>query len=120
MRYTLKKQDRLTFRKDIEYVFQYGKILYMPPIKLVYYIEKNEKKGILQCGFSVSKKLFIRANKRNRIKRLMRDIYRLQKHYIDSDKNIKMMMIYSHKNIVSYKELFPKIGNILSIVNQQL
>lgn len=119
MKYTLKKYDRLTFRNDIQDVFEYGKVIYLHPIKLVYCITEKKVPNNVQCGFSVSKKFFLRANKRNRVKRLMKTCYRLQKHHIHPDKTIKMMMLYTHKEIINYQEMFQKIGNLLSILNQK-
>ena len=78
-RFTLSKQERLSSLKDIETLFSQGKSLVKFPIRLIWYPIPSE--GILKASavFTVSKKKFPRAVDRNRIKRLLRESYRLLK-----------------------------------------
>jgi ribonuclease P protein component len=72
----------------------------------------------LQAGFGASTKNFGRAVDRNRIKRISREAYRLQKEslYIQLEKNNKhlaVFFIYIGKELPVYNDSYKKIGNIL-------
>ena len=65
---------RLKSKQTIERLFSEGTHLGKRPIKLVC---DTQKKGGLALGFGVSKRMFPRAVDRNKIKRLMREQYRI-------------------------------------------
>jgi len=65
----------------------------------------------LQSGFAVSAKNFKKAVDRNRIKRLMREAYRLQKNSLTltSQKNLAVFFIYTGKALPEYEDVSEKI-----------
>jgi len=69
----LKKQDRLTKKKDFEEVRVKGSMIQSPLFGLNYLIGKDDKK----FGFIVSKKISKRAVDRNRIRRLLAESVRI-------------------------------------------
>ncbi len=75
-------KERLKSRKAIEGLFMQGKSLSQFPLRAMYKFEEvaSEKDAIVQAGVTASKKHFKKAVDRNRIKRLLRETYRLQKH----------------------------------------
>jgi ribonuclease P protein component len=79
MKYTLSKKERLSSGKRIEQLFSSGQTFNVYPIRVIYFLGHTESPGI-QVLFSVPKKRFKKAVDRNRIKRLLREAYRLQKH----------------------------------------
>ncbi len=81
VRYTLCKQERLSSLKGIEKLFKEGRSVAKFPIRLVWLdnSEPETQSFPVQVMFSVSKKKFPRAVDRNRIKRLMREGYRMNK-----------------------------------------
>ena len=70
-----------------------------------------------QVGVSVAKRNFKLAVDRNRIKRLMRETYRLQKEIVYD--NLEMpyvfMISYIGKEEVKYEELFSKMNKLLTL-----
>ena len=84
--FTLGKNERLKSRKLIEQLFSKGQRMALFPYRVFYLFEKNETqdtKNKLQCGVGVSKN-FKKAVDRNRIKRVTREAYRLQKKELGS------------------------------------
>lgn len=78
--YSFPKSEKLTGKKQIASLFQKSSpSLFAYPFKLVYTTENNEKELLPQVLISVSKRNFSKAVDRNRIKRQIREIYRLHK-----------------------------------------
>jgi len=120
-RYFLSKTDKLKSRKTIEQLFSEGKSLSAYPIRAVYVFSNNCNH--LQAGFSVSSRNFKKAVDRNRIKRLLREAYRLQKN--DLEKAIlakacrlSIFLIYTGKELPSYQQIFNACSTILKRINK--
>ena len=75
-RFGLGKSERLKSRKQIEELFLSGNNFSQFPIRVSYQFEASEK-PTFQIGVSASKKYFKKAVDRNRIKRLLRETYRI-------------------------------------------
>lgn len=109
--YSLGKSERLKSRKQIDQVFKTGEKITLFPFRLLYNIQPGT--GSLKAGFTVSSKNFPRAVDRNRIKRLCREGYRLQKKELETavgknDYRFQMFFIYTGKEIIGHKEIaFP-------------
>ncbi len=76
----LPKRERLYLKESIKDVFAKGKSFVAYPLRVIYLIEKQELTARSQILVSVPKKYFKRAVDRNRIKRLVRENYRLNKN----------------------------------------
>ena len=112
--FTLGKEERLKSRKQTELLFSEGKKFTITPFRFHYSFSKAEKIS-LQFGAGVSKRNFKKAVDRNRIKRLIREAYRLQKTELQDKLNEKNMQlniffIYTGKELPDYKEVFEKTG----------
>jgi ribonuclease P protein component len=116
----------------IEYLFKEGKAFSIFPLRVFYTTEFPDSaiaQNNLQVGFSVSTRNFKKAVDRNRIKRLMREAYRLQKHPLtmqieNSDKKIAFFFVYTGNDIPDYKLIYEKTGNsikrLIKILNEDL
>jgi len=80
-RFGFGRKERLKSRKAIEALFTGGKSLSQFPIRAMYKMEESDQ-PIIQVGVTASKRHFKKAVDRNRIKRLLREAYRLQKHAV--------------------------------------
>jgi len=116
--FTLGKNERLKSRKSIEQLFNEGKKITVSPYNVLYQVTEPGEDGSLQFGTGVSAKHFRKAVDRNRIKRLTREAYRLQKKTLQEKINAKkirlnIFFLYTGKEVPRYDEVYKKIGMIL-------
>ena len=116
MRCTFKKQEKLKKSKLISRLFIEGKSLTVFPIKLVYLETKHQSPYKIQAGVSASKRNFKKAVDRIRIKRLLREAYRKNKHSIYNSEQINkhiLMFIYLGNKELEYEEIEGKMQKII-------
>jgi ribonuclease P protein component len=123
IRYRYGKKDKLKSRKLIETIFTKGKSVYAGSLKVVYLLDAGEE--LLQAGVSVSSRLFKKATDRNRIKRQLREVYRLQKHNLNdhlenSGRKVSMFLIYNGKQLPNYQELYQQCETVLKKMIQAI
>ena len=82
MKHTLGKLERLKSKKLIEKLYQDGNSVKSFPLRMMYLQTAHTSDFPAQVGVSVAKRNFKLAVDRNRIKRLMREAYRLQKEIV--------------------------------------
>lgn len=117
--YTFKKSERLKSRKIIERIFnREGKSFANFPLRVILLETPLNTEFPAQVTFSVSKRKFKKAVQRNRIKRLMREAYRLNKpKFYESlkaqDKQVAIMFIYLANEELPYKEIEVKMKQSL-------
>ena len=107
MNTTLTKPERLHSYGAIRRLFKEGQSGFVYPFRYMFYIEDaaQSEAAIL---FSTPKKFHKRANKRNTIRRRMREAYRLNKEILTSrlgDRRIELALIYSSKTLHDYKTI---------------
>ena len=80
-RHTLSKEERLSWKRHIDRLFTEGRSFVAFPLRVVYLLS-NEEGMPVRASFlvSVPQKRFKRAVKRNRIKRQVREAYRMHKY----------------------------------------
>ena len=117
MRYTFGKSEKLKSRKLIGRLFEDGKSVKKFPVRLVFLQTSHTSESPVQVGFSVPKRNFKHAVDRNRIKRLLREAYRLQKGdlYQRLDKPYIFMFTFIGKKEPSYQEVEQKIQQVLAL-----
>jgi ribonuclease P protein component len=100
MSFTYGKKDKLKSKKLIEQLFSEGKSITAYPLRLVYLKTEFEDQSLLKTGVSVSKRLHKTAVSRNRIKRLLREAYRLNKplYFNNSSTSYAFMILYISKD----------------------
>lgn len=88
------KKDKLKSRKLIETLFNEGQSVSAYPLRLVYLETSFEDGSFTKTAVSVSKRHFKKAADRNRIKRLIREVFRVKKsHYFNNISTQYALMI---------------------------
>lgn len=123
--YTLGKKERLKRRKIIEQLFREGKGINVPPLRATYKLYTNTLEDALQAGFTASSRQFKKAVDRNRIKRLLREAYRLQKNTLqqklrDEQKQLAVFFIYTGKEMPSFAIVQEQMAAILNKLIKRL
>lgn len=115
--FTLGKNERLKSRKLIEHLFKTGKSFNVPPFRVYYSLSTNQNADIekLQFGAGVSSRNFKKAVDRNRIKRLTREAYRLQKILLrqkidQGNQFLSVFFIYTGKELPDFDLVKDKTG----------
>jgi ribonuclease P protein component len=103
----------LKSRKIIQQLFAGGKSFAIFPLRIIY-LELNNEAPCLQAAFSVSTRHFKKAVDRNRIKRLLRESYRLNKHSLmntlaESNKQVAVFFIFTGKELPEYHLILEKM-----------
>jgi ribonuclease P protein component len=78
-RFGFGRKEKLKSQKKIEELFLTGKNFSSFPLRVTYQFVPAEE-TVVQVGVTAGKKYFKKAVDRNRIKRLLREAYRLQKN----------------------------------------
>ena len=107
MNFKYSKKDKLKSKKLIEQLFTEGKAVTAYPLRLVYLKTEFEDGSQLKTGVSVSKRLHKTAVARNRIKRLLREAYRLNKpqYFNNSSTSYAFMILYLSKDGTTFDKL---------------
>jgi ribonuclease P protein component len=123
-RYGFGKKDKLKSRKQIETLFATGKSFTVPPLRVTYKFFPVVNDVHLQAGVTASKKYYKKAVDRNRIKRLIREAYRLQKadlatHLAQSKLTGHVFFIYTAREILSFTEINRAMEQCLKRLEQK-
>ena len=113
-KFTYQKKDKLKSRKQMQFLFSNGKAITMHPIRLIYNIENAESgifpTGLLQAGVGAPSRHFRKAVQRNRVKRLLREGYRLEKPDFMSaisltNTRLNLFFLYVDVNVQSQQQI---------------
>ena len=124
--FTFQKKDKLKSRKQTQFLFAKGQSMNAFPIKLIYTLESNEP-GSVQTGVGAPSRTFRKAVDRNRVKRLLREGYRLERpEFIASSVYAlhklrdNLFFLYTDATVISQKEIQEKIKQLLSRLSEKI
>lgn len=123
--FSFPKQERLTSKKLIEAVFAGGQKTKAWPLVAKHVDAPLPDDVPCQVVISVSKRSFKRAVDRNRIKRLMREAWRLQKHLLYEglnahEKQRAVVLIYVGKELPNFEGMQACVERLIGKMNQSL
>lgn len=113
------KSEKLKSAKTIERLFKEGKSITSFPLKMIFI--ENDSLTTTQAAFAVPKRNFKTAVTRNRIKRQIRESYRLHKQLLTTNngKSFSLLFLYISKEIPQYIQFEKAIPELLKKLNNQ-
>jgi len=127
--FTYQKKDKLKSRKQTQFLFSNGKAITIHPIRLIYTIEKEEpgifSNGLLQAGVGAPSRHFRKAVQRNKVKRLLREGYRLEKpDFMNlvslTNSRLNLFFLYVDANVQSQQQIQATIKLLLQKLADKL
>jgi len=118
-RFTLSKDERLCSRKALEELFEgSNKSILVYPVRAVF--QKTEETGT-RIMVSVSKRFFKRAVKRNRVKRQLREAYRLNKNILKpSSGGVNIAFLWNSNELLPTEKVMEKMQNLLCKIHESI
>lgn len=128
LRYTFGKEERVTGEKRIEKLFAEGQSFIAYPLRIVFMAYECDKRHPVSILISIPKKRLRLAVQRNRMKRLVREAYRLNKYLFEGIEQregygMDIAFIYVKNEICEYnaieKAIHKGAREILRLLNAQ-
>ncbi len=113
---TFPKSERLCGKIRISKLFSEGKTFIVYPFHIVYQITNEKTDASIRVLISISKKRHKKATDRNRIKRQIRETYRLNKHNLYAycnEEDINLILAINY--ISDKKEDFHMMNHKMSV-----
>ncbi|MDR1707768.1 MAG: ribonuclease P protein component [Prevotella sp.] len=124
---TFTKEEKLCSTKAIDTLFSVGESFVAYPLRVVYVIhdEFEFDRQNVSVMISVSKRKFKRAVKRNRVKRLIREAYRLNKQGLITllnrqNKGMDIAFLYLKDELPEFAEIEKSILKAMSILTDKM
>ena len=126
--FTYQKSDKLKSRKQTQHLFSTGQAINVFPIRLIYTIEPiaastntPSLRSLLQAGVGAPSRTFRKAVQRNRVKRLLREAYRLEKPNFLSqaaldNKRVNLFFLYTDASVLTQLEIQTKVKEALALL----
>lgn len=129
--FSLPKAERINSKKQIDRLFRGGgsKAMTAFPLRMVYMVEErgeDAREPAAQMMVSVPKRYFKRAVKRNRVKRQVREAYRLNKHILAeslgkvNSRNVSLCFIWNADVLHTSAEISGKVAGLLTRLAERL
>src|SRR5690606_14685878 len=114
LRFTYTQKDKLKSKKLIELLFAEGQSVSAYPFRLVYKNAAFDDGVIMKTAVPVSKRHFEKAGDRNRIKTLIRESYRLNRHlyFNNMTTSYALMILYIGKDKPTLEHVETKMNQL--------
>ncbi len=119
------KQEKLTGETVVTELFLQGASFIAYPVRVVWSASKSEDSPSLKVLMSVPKKKLKHAVDRNRVKRLLREAYRLQKEELtilvaEQHLQVRMAFVWIPNEVLDYAKVEKKVLDALSKMQKLL
>lgn len=125
--YSLTKSERLCREKTISRLFTEGRSGFAYPFRYYWRQEESTDEGAAPVAvlFTVPKKMFKRAVKRNLLKRRSREAYRLNKGILtaaaaEKGKRVELALVYTDRAEADFKKIENGVKRILDQISKSL
>jgi ribonuclease P protein component len=116
--FTLSRNERLKSRKQIDLLFRRGCHINLFPLRASYLLFAGQKEEPLQFGIGVSGKWFKKAVDRNRIKRLAREAWRVQKNelrqcLVEQQRHMIIFVVFTGRDLPGFEMMSQAMSQII-------
>ena len=121
--FAFRKEERLCSKKIIEKLFSDGESILVYPVKVLFLKIPLSSDYPAQAAFSVGRRNFKKAYQRNRLKRMMREGYRLNKNSLYNSiqqSQYAVFFIYIGKEMSGFKTVESAIKKALSGIKESI
>ena len=123
-RYTLSKEERLSWKRYIDLLFAKGQSFVAFPLRVIYLPLEEEMPARASFLVSVPKKKFKRAVKRNLIKRQVREAYRVRKYELldlleAKGKRMLIAFLYIDKEIHPFTTMEKAMNKAINLLREK-
>ncbi len=127
-KHTFGKEEHIVSKRQIDRLFDKGgsRALSAFPIRAVYRLYEQQGDGHVgvQVLLSVPKRLLRHAVARNRVKRQLREAYRLQKEIVadalSEGRHLDLAFIWMSNELVDSTTIHSRMGNLLTRIAERL
>ncbi|WP_102407483.1 ribonuclease P protein component [Parabacteroides bouchesdurhonensis] len=123
-RYTLSKEERLSWKRYIDLLFAQGQSFIAFPLRVIYLPMEEQLPAPASIMVSVPKKKFKRAVKRNLIKRQVREAYRTRKYdliepLLAKNRSMLIAFLYLDKEIHPFTDIEKAMNKAIAILRDK-
>ena len=122
--HTFKKTERLSLQREIDGLFKQGGAFISYPLRIVYLKQKPLSGEKISVLISVPKRKIKLAVDRNRLKRLIREAFRLNKisltkHCEEKESGLLIAFLFIGNNMFGWKEIEVALQKALAILKEK-
>lgn len=123
--YTLSKEERLSWKRYIDQLFAEGQSFVAFPLRVIFLPLDQPLPARSAILISVAKKKFKRAVKRNRVKRQIRESYRLGKPELITsleakDKHLLVAFLYLDNEFHTFQQMEKAMSKAIRILREKI
>lgn len=95
-------------KNEFKTLMEKGKTIKVFPFYVKYLFIEKKSTTKIKAAFTIRKKDFKKANKRNYLKRITKEVYRKNKYLLENsefDKQLILLLIYNTNTFLNYKSI---------------
>lgn len=127
----LSVKERIKKKKEFDLVYTKGEVIFSSSLRLkvIFYVNKNSDEVGVKTAYAISRKSG-KAVWRNRLKRLLRESYRLNKQILKNfceDKNINLLLVFSSNTLneeknkkINLRTIMPDVLDLMNKIKAKI